>query len=204
MPSTLMGLERRLKWSDFASVTDRPAGVPDGALAETKTVRTVTGFSVANLAKAGQPDAYAISDSFVMHLSLGPNSWRLGSNSQRSTSEEAWLLAHEQGHYDIFALMSRDYFEGLRAMVGKTFPSQSALVGDMASLKVEILDRIEEVQHAYDGDTKNSQNGEEQWNWLGLIRRARELHRSPLQLGPDGRYLKLELLSVLKGRSLVP
>ena len=87
-------------------------------------------------------------------------------------------MRHEQGHYDICALMVRD-------------------------LKETYFDEIGSIQNIYDADSKHSRDGEEQWVWWSVIRRAMELHRVPLTLGPDGRYLKLRLLDALEGAGLM-
>ena len=100
MTSTLLGVPRILKWADFQTVTIAPGGVPFGA--ETIVTHHVSGLHPMKV-QGGQSDLFLLPDSITVSVTLAANAWRLP-----SVENDQWLLRHEQGHYDIYALMIRD------------------------------------------------------------------------------------------------
>jgi hypothetical protein len=87
-------------------------------------------------------------------------------------------------------------------MIGQPFTDSGALHAQMVNHRAATLGRISTLQQNYDSDTANSRNGSEQWNWWSAIQRASQLHRTPLVLGADGRYLRIELADALQAAGL--
>jgi hypothetical protein len=195
-------VERRLRWSDFRVVTNAPPDAPDGAAAQTIAKFTLTGNNVVNVAPPGAGPMFTISDTLVMRVFLTSERWRVASVSQWPGNRQAWLIAHEQGRYDIPALLARDFFYRLRALIRVTFSDRNELQGKVADHGRKTTDRIQELNGLYEADTENSQNGSEQWAWHCAIERARQLHRTPLERGLDGHCLKLELPDALQSAGL--
>jgi hypothetical protein len=202
MPSKLTGVDRRLRWGDFKSVATPPAGVPPGAAAQTIPLHTATGGTAHNVGPAGLTPFFEIPDTLIINVSLSRDSWRLDSVSNWSGTDQVWLINHEQGHYDIYALLVRDFFVRIQGMIGQPFTDAAELREIILDHRAATIGRIAGVQQDYDDDTANSRNGGEQWNWSCAIQRAKQLHRMPLVAGPDGRYLRVELLDELKSAGL--
>jgi hypothetical protein len=203
MPSMLDGVERRMKWSDFRVVTTAPADAPAGAAAHTTANFTLTGNNVINAAPLSAPPMFTIGDTLVMRVFPTSDCWRLSSVSQWPGEKQLWLIAHEQGHYDITALLARDFFNRLRTLIGVQFSDRGALQRVVNDHARATTDRLRELEKLYEDDTKNSEDRSEQWAWHCAIERAGQLHRTPLELGPDARYLKLELAKSLKDAGLL-
>jgi hypothetical protein len=194
MTSTLSGVPRILKWSDFRAVTTAPAGVSFGA--ETVPTHNVSGLHPVKV-QASRSDLFLLPNSITVSVTLAATSWRLS-----SVDNDKWLLRHEQGHYDVYALMIRDWFTDVVAMIPQPWVMND-LNEQLRNLKETYLDRIASIQKSYDDDTEHDRNGEDQWVWWSVIRRAMELHRMPLTPGPDGRLLKLRLLDALRTVNLI-
>jgi hypothetical protein len=194
MTSTLSGVPRTLTWSDFQAVTTAPGGVPFDA--QTVPTHRVAGFNPRKV-EASREEFVLLVNSITVTVTLASSSWRL-----TSVDNDKWLLRHEQGHYDVYALMVRDWFTEVVQMIPQPW-TKNDLTEQMSSLKETYLDRISSIQKAYDDNTGHSRNGEDQWVWWSAIRRAMELHRLPLTPGPDGRLLKLRLLDALRTANLI-
>jgi hypothetical protein len=167
--------------------------LPADAVARTTANFTLTGNAVINVAPPRASPMLTIGDTLVMTVFPSRECWRLASVSQWPGNKQVWLIAHEQGHYDITALLARDFYYRLLTLVGVTFSDGGELQRKVNDHARKTTDRIKEIEELYEGDTSNSQNGSEQWAWHCAIERAHQLHRMPLELGPDGHYLKLEL-----------
>ena len=197
MASRLTGVYRKLKWSDFRVFETVPAGIPANVVAETLVSHTELGGDTRRIAGAGGSAIFEVADNLVINVFLQTNTWRLASLSRRTGAQQAWLIKHEQGHYDIYALLARDFYYRAQAMIGVPFSSNNALINQVNAHRAATLGREDAIQKAYDADTESSQNRSEQWAWWSAIERASQLHRSPLVTGPDGRYLRIELADAL-------
>jgi len=202
MPSVLTGVDRKLRWSDFNVVAAPPAGAPAAATAMTNPGHTAAGGLPRNIAAAGMTPIFMIPDTLVVNVFLQSDSWRLASVSAWSGADQVWLIKHEQGHYDLYALMVRDFFERIRSLIGQPFTDAAELHALMLDHREATLGKAKTLQKAYEDDTENSRNGDEQWAWWCAIQRAREAHRTPLTRGADGRYLRVELLDALVAAGL--
>jgi hypothetical protein len=197
MPSMISGVYRKLQWKDFKVVEAPPAGVPAGAVAQTITSHTALGGLPLKTSPPGSPAIFQVPDTLAITITFDSASWRLASVSQWSGKDQVWLIKHEQGHYDINALFVRDFFHRVQAMVGQPFFDANMLKDQLLAHRAATIGRISATQDAYDRDTENSRNGSEQWAWWSAIERAGQLHRTPIIVGPDGRYLRVELADAL-------
>jgi hypothetical protein len=88
----------------------------------------------------------------------------------RTANQTADLIAHEQGHYDIGILAGRALAVDLAGLSADT-PAKLKELADQA-FTLHRLTRLGPIQHAYDDDTKHSQDPQEQQRWLQLIAAA--------------------------------
>ena len=201
MASALFGVDYKLRWADFQSVATPPAGVPSGATAETRTGTTVLGVNI-DLLWQGTPQIYRIRDTLVVRVFVRPDSWRLTSLSTASGRDQVRLIKHEQGHYDIDALLARDFYQRIRSMMGQPFTDPADAREQMEDHHEATIGRADALNHDYDADTRNGEDGVEQWSWWCAIKRARQLHRSPQARDARGRLLKVELVDALRSSGL--
>jgi hypothetical protein len=196
MASALFGVEYKVRWADYRSVASPPVGVPPNMMMETRTDTAVVGLDVVRGGAASAPQ-FTVPDTLSIKVSATPDSWRLSSISTSSGRDQVWLIKHEQGHYDIDALLARDFYERVLSMMGVTFASANEAWSQLRGHRAATIGRADAINHDYDDDTHNSRDHNEQWNWWCAIERARQLHRSPATQGRDGRLLKIELIDAL-------
>jgi hypothetical protein len=137
---------------------------------------------------------------------VGSGTWRLESLSKASGRDQVWLIKHEQGHYDIDALLARDFFERVRSMIGQPFSSARSALDQVTVHHNATRGRADALNKLYDDDIyaiENSIDRVEQWNWWCAIERARQLHRSPPERDAEGRLLNVELVNALRLLKLV-
>jgi hypothetical protein len=99
----------------------------------------------------------------------------------RPTAQTPQLLKHEQGHYDITALVMRDLDADLTALLqaGPTFPTQRDLAQAIANLQdpaVALVNRLQSTAIAdgiYDQQTRHSRDTAAQGKWDAALTRAR-------------------------------
>jgi len=199
MSSSLLVLNYVVQWKDFQVLTTPPAG-QEKFVALTHAEFTRTGGNVVQLSST--PPFFTIGDNLVLRIFMGADSWRLLSLSYVSGKEQVWLIKHEQGHYDIEALLVRDFYWRIRSLMGTPFSSTADITSAIAAHANATINFAAQLQIDYDHDTENSQNRSEQWAWWDAIDRARQLHRVPLQMNADGQYLRIELMDALRKAKL--
>lgn len=201
MASTIIGVGRKLTWDDFPE-----SEPPDDAKhfdAGTAVAVAVSGFGPNTLfAGSGRP-AYYVPDAIIVQVTLGPSSFKSPRVAKMSARGRASLLAHEQGHYDIHALMARDHFYELVTMAGRYYDNQADITSRLRGLKATYTDRISEIQTLYDTDTEHNLDGDEQAIWLRALRRAKRSRRQPVVKGRNGKPLEQRLLDVLRDMKLL-
>jgi hypothetical protein len=201
MPSHLNGLRKTLTWADFGTPVSKPAPTPGhtaiGAHTETAAPLSYgwrsSGHSV------------TIQDDVVVDIRFVANqSWAatwVFNQPQRFQND---LLKHEQGHYDITALMARDMFIDLMHLKTQTFHSHHALV--QAVKAVQHTYRLQRVHNKYDAasETKHGMNAMPQAAWNALLHQAWTVARTPAMSAPDGTPYKVRLLDVLQNAGKSP
>ena len=116
-------------------------------------------------------------------------SWSGGGNSYRVTSvslilsvvkEESWvvkgkqgadLLKHEQGHFDIQALGSREHYNRLLKI---NAPSKKEMAKQIEALGEEIQKKIDAKNKSYDLQTSHGTKKGFQQTWEANIRKAKK------------------------------
>jgi predicted secreted Zn-dependent protease len=148
--------ERMLTWEDFQCEPKRGTDV-------VATTSTTLGISYQLI--DGQL-SYSITCNFSKLKSWG--SMRTG-----------YILAHEQGHFDITELMARKLHADLQAYVvnKKTFRQ------DIARIYQAAVQEKERMQESYDRETDHSRNKQRQYEWLDYIERLL-LESEPLETYP--------------------
>jgi hypothetical protein len=174
MPSKLVGLRRTLTWSDFQG---QP---PPGATFVAATSAHVV-FDPSPPPIEPTAGGFRLADALTMRIEFRNRlSWVLQLQQE--------LLDHEQGHYDITALVSRDLFIRLMQQKPVVLPSRAAAARNIQDWVNIYLQKINKIQIAYDNDTGHSQanvfvastnsftpphqKGSPQVKWEDLIRRG--------------------------------
>jgi hypothetical protein len=203
MPSSLSGLIRALAWTDFArrqGSAPRP-GQPSTA-ANTHTSFSASGTSVQPVAGT-RPSQFRLVDSIAVRVAFDRNqsfvmSWVFGRPSQF----QADMLNHEQGHYNITALVSRDFFIDVMQLKAQTFANGQAGIGAVQHIQRQSLDKIRNIQQLYDREVHPEQNsgrsrGPIQQAWDSFIQSAFTQARSTGTQAPDGTIHKVRFIDVL-------
>jgi hypothetical protein len=110
MASKLVGLKKTLAWSDFPKKPEKPPA-PGTLVPGAQTIAKVaTSHGIAPTVPSGS--GFTLADSLTFTVSLDTSSSWVKSwiFTKKSAAEQAALLKHEQGHYDIAALITRDFF----------------------------------------------------------------------------------------------
>jgi hypothetical protein len=134
--------ERRLSWEDFLADPKRNTDA---------VASTSTSLGIAYQAKNGRLN-YDITCKFSK-----VKSWGL--------IKTDYILAHEQGHFDITEICARKLHQALQAYQfdRKNFKE------DINFIYQEIVKEKEALQEAYDGETDHSRNRKQQMAWLDKI-----------------------------------
>ena len=191
MASRLVNLRYTLTWNDFQGHV--PAGETLNALTDVEMV--FSGFGVEH-----RDGGVTLRDSLVITVTLRRNrSW-----ARAGAARTAALLNHEQGHYNITALTSRDLFIDLMALKARTFANAGALQTELNRVRGNydpqaIHDKYDERTEADHGRDVAGQR-----RWDGYIQRAFTVPRTPPVNAPDGTAYKLRLRDVLQAAGHLP
>ena len=208
MSSKLNGLIRPLKWGDFGTPRSKPGPKPGGFAVGAFTNAVYGGPSWSIDPVAGtKPVEFELKDNMTVTISLKSTSWVASWVFKQPKSFQDSLLEHEQGHYDITALIARDMF--IELMQLKLLRFKTAAEGEKA-IK-EITKRhssavIQSINYKYDStaETNHGWNPTAQQRWNGYIQEAFTKERTPRVQAPDGTVCKIPFLEVLKGAKMYP
>jgi hypothetical protein len=195
MASRLNNLLKTLTWNDFPRV-NVPAPAPGQFidLAQTKADIVHSGLGLDRLPGGGA----RIRDSIVVTIDFRRSqSWVANLVFTRPQSVQDDLLAHEQGHYNITALIGRDFFLELMRLKANTYPDANAVQADLTAAQENTVAKAQQAQDRYDADTQNGNDATQQSRWNGFISTAFTQSVSPPRSAPDGTSIKVPLLSVL-------
>lgn len=133
---------RKLSWADYKASPD-----PDSdAAASTTTLLTIE-YKIDNTSFG-----YAISSTFSKSQSWGRH-------------KDAYILSHEQGHFDIAEVYARKLHKKMSEYKFNTRTYQK----DLKKIYDEVTDEKEEMQDKYDSETRHSINKDKQAEWLKKI-----------------------------------
>ena len=196
MPSELKGLFKTLDWSNF---TVRPESPPNPGQIVV-AARTDTQNSLVARPE-GIPGAkkFRLADTVQVVISLNASgtfqkSWVATTMSQAQRDD---LLSHEQGHYDIHALLSRDFFLAVMELKPNEYDNPGGLTVDINAAQRATTDKSAAVQARYDTETGTGSKPTEQAQWKAMIQSAFDTAASPPRFASDGIPIKVTLLSVL-------
>jgi hypothetical protein len=133
---------KRLTWNDFKSQPD-----PNSDAAASTTTYLGIEYSFSN-----NTVSYKIACRFSKVKSWGLH-------------KTAYILSHEQGHFDIAEIFARKLH---KEMLAYQF-NRKTYEKDLKKIYQQILDEKEEWQNAYDGETRHSINKKKQAEWLEKI-----------------------------------
>jgi len=202
MPSQLVGLFRTLAWSDYPERQEAPPGPGQ---------TSVAALTDATHALSARPEfvpgtkKIRLADTVTCTISLDQTtsfkkSWVMTTMPQ---ADRDALLSHEQGHYDIHALLARDFFLQIMQLKLKTYTSALDLNSDINAAQQATVDKSQAVEKKYDDKTKTGADKTEQARWKGFISTAFSAPATPAQSAIDGTPIKIPLLSVLSQNGFV-
>lgn len=138
---------RKLTWADYKARPD-----PDSdAAASTTTVLNIE-YNISN-----NSFSYKIKSNFIKNRSWGRH-------------KDAYILSHEQGHFDIAEIFARKLHKEMSAYKFNSRTYQK----DLKKIYEEVTDEKEETQNDYDRETRHSINKEKQAEWLKKIEKMLE------------------------------
>ena len=193
MASQLIGLVKKLTWNDFTpkqATPPAPGQFVDAALCS-------VAVRLSGVALSGDTGDLYLADTLIVTISLSPQCFKNSWVSSRPAPEQQTLLAHEQGHYDLGALIGRDYFLQVMQLKGNSYADSLALQADLDPIAQATIARIQEVQDDYDTATSNGSDPAAQSKWFDYIKKAFTQPAVPRATTPNGTVVKIEMLTVL-------
>ncbi|HJQ57137.1 MAG TPA: hypothetical protein VJ890_09540 [Vineibacter sp.] len=199
MPSKLVGLFKTLAWTDFTGTP--PAGSTHLAFTSADfTLPAVTGVKDATTGE------FVMNDNITITINFNASkSWKkMDAINAKKLRTPAQILKHEQGHYDIVALIARDLFIDLMQLKANVYKDQAALNVDVAPILKKYNGTAQKIINKYDtaAESDHGENGTGQTKWDGFIKSAFTTPRTPAQSAPDGTTYKTPLLDVLKAAGI--
>ena len=181
MASQLVNLRKTLVWkTDFGAGKNLPNPGPNTTVetAFTKAHAEVKGIFLDPVGKA-----YKLRDSIVVTVVFDSPTADPDDVSDAGSWVASWvytklqayqdsLLVHEQGHYDITALLARDYYNALIALKAKTYNSVADAKQDLEAAKKSAAAASQPTIDRYDADTTKGTDAGQQAKWNGYISTA--------------------------------
>jgi hypothetical protein len=208
MPSKLEGLFKTLAWSDFQkkSFTPQPGVVAHLAATAVTIVPTLPNPTI--IPVPGKKNAYQLSDNVVIKITFSASqSWVADWVFTQPKTYQDNLLKHEQGHYDLTALLARDLFVDLMLLKSQTFTSAGEGINAIKAILAPfqtVPSIAQKVTDKYD-DKSQTHNGTDQAaqaKWDGYIKKAFSDPRNPPTSSPDGTAHKVRIVDVLKSAGI--
>jgi len=219
MTSRLTGRTVKLTWPDFlGSPPPGKAKALEGLMPGKSTILAATFSDFTVRYGAGTrplfdsvpgttPPVFVLRDEVTLAAVFdGRRSWKV--IDHLSDKGKDFLLDHEQGHYNISALMARDCFIDMMQLKARTFGSETEGVTAANGVFTRYHDALEKVQDKYDWDANNGEwsepsmglpsKGPEQVRWESYIQRALTDERSPPVIAPDGATYKQRLMDIAR------
>lgn len=135
---------RKLTWADYKAKPD-----PDSdAAASTTTLLTIE-YNISNTSFS-----YKIKSHFSKNRSWGRH-------------KDAYILSHEQGHFDIAEIFARKLHKEMSEYRFNTKTYQK----ELKKIYEKVTGEKEDMQNEYDRETRHSINREKQAEWLRKIER---------------------------------
>lgn len=202
MPSKMTGLFKTLTWQDFKA--PQPASNPNNMFAEARPGFSVSGASTQSVGK-GSSQAWQLADTITVAVAFDSlKSWVLSSVSSMSKTDQDALLKHEQGHYNLVALLARDMFIELMQLKAARLSSSTVVAQEVQAIHTRYGNLAQPLQDLYDSkaETDHGRDKTKQAKWDGYINSAFTTARVPAESAPDGTAYKIELLPLLRQNGL--
>ncbi len=203
MASELNGLFNSLTWNDYPERNGPAPGAGQIVVAAfTDAKHTVSPRSALIPGTRKVRLVEATVRIFLEKVTSFKMSWMPTTLPQKDQDD---LLDHEQGHYDIHALLTRDLFLDIMKLKSKEYPGSAAVTADILALQRATTDKSKDVQKKYDTETDSGRKPTEQAKWKRFISTAFNTPASPAEFAADARAtpIKVRLLSVLAQNGFV-
>jgi hypothetical protein len=199
MPSRLNGLINQLAWNIFPRRRGAaPSAGQTGTAAQTGVSISSHGISFHPI-RGSRPPQFQLVDSITVTVSFNANqSFVMEWVFQKSQNFQNDLLSHEQGHYNMNALIARDFFIDVMQLKSQSFQNAHDGLNAVNQIRAYSLAKIQDISNLYDNDTSNGLNATGQAQWNGFIRSAFTQPRSSGDQSPDGIPFKTRLIDVLR------
>jgi hypothetical protein len=202
MPSQLIGLFKTLSWTDFSGAPDPKKPALDAFTSPSFNLPVISPVKV-----QGTTD-FEFQDTVVITISMNPReSWKRQANiTKKGATYANDLLKHEQGHYDITALIARDLFIEIMQLKGNTYPTGAAALADLSPILNKFGGKAEKIAVIYDSvqQTNHGANSAPQATWNAMIKKSFTEPRTPPMSSPDGMPYKVPFLDVLAQAGITP
>jgi len=200
MPSTITGVfpRRILSLNDFQGTAPDDPGV--GIKAEAHPDIRPDGVSSEHFEENGET-FYRLKDTFTIEVTFDRSaSWVIPAVHNDSASEQARLLNHEQGHYDLTALIARDFFVEVMKLKEAKMSTSDEVLNSVVALHGNLGQQAQPLQNLYDNhlQTDHGRHQQKQNDWDGYIQTAFTVERVPRVVAPDGKAHKKPILKVLE------
>lgn len=157
----MTGFAYSLTWNDFGSQVPRTADAGTFAFVKTNfSANAGWSFDVIEGARVYKVDSATAAVS--VHRT---GMWA------RATGRTAALLRHEQGHYDISALLVRQAEQEHTALIGTTYSSEQEVMTAINDVRTPLFNLINQLQSSANGDgtydvsTDHGLNASTQGQW---------------------------------------
>ena len=202
MSSKLTGLFRKLTWADFQG--PQPTSNPNNMWAEAHPGFSPSGAATKSVGK-GATQTWQLDDTITVAVTFDTSlSWVLTSVASMSQQEKDRLLNHEQGHYNLAALLARDMFLEFMQLKAARLSSSAVVAQEVKAIQSRYDAIAQPLQDLYDSSTQTDHGkiAANQIKWDGFINTAFTQARVPNITAPDGKLYKEEILSVLRKNSI--
>jgi hypothetical protein len=201
MASQLLNLFRTLSWSDFPT---RQTNAPQPGDPPADAAATLVNVNPTGLSLTGSPPNLQLADTILVTIAFdSANSYKNSWVMTMSAAFQANMLVHEQGHYNLTALLARDFFLQLMAMKRNGYASAAAMQSDLNAAQAATVVRAQEISDDYDTGTSHGADPVGQATWNGYITTAFNQAVTPPQTAADGTSIKVKLIDVLSGAGAI-
>ncbi len=201
MGSKMTGLFKTLAWTDFKGA--QPTSNPHNMAAASMPGISVAGASTVSIG-TGASMSWQLADTITVAVTWDLKSWALPSVASMPKADQDELLKHEQGHYNLVALLARDMFIEMMQLKGARLSSSLLVAQEVQAIHTRYANLSQPLQDLYDSksETDHGKNKPKQSAWEGYINTAFTQVRTPAQSAPDGTTYKVELLPLLRQNGL--
>lgn len=199
MASQLLNFKKQLRWSDFGLPVDKPVPGPGQTATAAFTYTNYVYSANAEPVPGTNPPRYRLKDDVRVTIQFKrPPSWVASWVFKTSVLEQNRILNHEQGHYDLVALLVRDMFIDIMELKQNAYGTAQAVMNEINRIIQRYDSKSQPAQDRYDVNTNHGNNQSQQAHWDGFIHKAFTQQRNPPIQAPDGTPYKIPLLTVLQ------